>query len=100
MQQDVDEQIPGGRLVVVARVGRGCCLGGCDLNLQIGDLRLMGGQSLVLLRQLAGVGLVLLLELRSEAGDLLARQRRGFGGSCDSSVGASRAVNEGTPFSA
>ena len=48
--------------------------------MQLGDLGLVRGEPLVLLGQFAGMGLVLLLELRREPGDLLARQRRGLGG--------------------
>ena len=72
MEKDVDEQVAGGGLVVVTRVGRGLRLGGGDLGLQLGDLRIARGYKLVLLGQRAGVGLALLLELGGKAGDVLA----------------------------
>ena len=78
VEEYVDEQVAGGGLVVVTGVGRGLRLGGGDLGLQLGDLRIACGYKLVLLGQRAGVGLVLLLELRSKPGDVLARQRCGL----------------------
>ena len=78
VEQDVDEQVAGGGLVVVTRVRCGFGLGCGDLSLQLGDLRIARRDKLVLLGQRAGVGLVLLLELGSKPDDVLARQWRGL----------------------
>lgn len=78
MQQDIDEEVTGSGLVVVASVRRDGGLCGCDLNLQLGNLRLVGSEPFVPVRQLACMSLVLLFELRGQTGDLIARQRRRF----------------------
>ncbi len=75
-QEHVDEEVPGRGLVVVVIVGPGvCCLSSRDLHPQASDLGIVRGQRLVALLQLAGVRLVLGLELRSEPRQLLTRQR-------------------------
>ena len=47
MQQDIDEEVTGSGLVVVASVRRDGGLCGCDLNLQLGNLRLVGSEPFV-----------------------------------------------------
>ena len=93
VQQDVDEQVACGSLVVVARV-RGCgCLSRSDLRLELGDLGLVGGEPLVLLGQLARMRLVLGLELRRER----ATSSRDSGAALAAIAGSNCACNGTTP---
>ena len=54
------------------------------MRFELRDLGLVSGETLVLLGQLAGVGLVLLFKPHGQPSDLVARQRRSFG--CEGGV--------------